>query len=96
MNLQVSGFAPYKAQNIVVEVTQTTSVSPQLSLAGAVEKLNVTADAPLLNTDSATTGRVVNEQAVQNLPLPTRNFQQLLALSLGTNAPLAVSNELGR
>jgi hypothetical protein len=96
LTLQVSGFATFKADDVVVEVTQATSVSPQLSLAGAVEKLNVTADAPLLNTNEATTGRVIDEQAVHDLPLPTRNFQQLLALSPGTNAPLTVNTELGR
>lgn len=90
------GFANFRAQNVVVNVTVTTNLSPQLLLAGATATVQVTSSVPLLDTEEATTGRVVDATAVHDLPLPTRNFQQLLALSPGTNAPLTVNTELGR
>jgi hypothetical protein len=96
VNVQASGFAPFKAESVAVDVTESTSVSPQLAPAGATTTVNVSSAVPLLNTQEATTGRVIDEQAVHDLPLPTRNFQQLLALSPGTNAPLTVNTELGR
>ena len=33
---------------------------------------------------------------MRDLPLPTRNFQQLLALTTGTSGPIQNSSELGR
>ena len=96
VTVQAAGFAPFRADNVAVDVTLSTAVSPQLSAAGSRETVTVTSDEPLLNTEESTTGRVIDEQAVRDLPLPTRNFQQLLALSPGTNAQLSVNTELGR
>jgi len=45
---------------------------------------------------SSQQGRVIEERGLRQLPLPTRNFQQLLALSPGTVANLANNTELGR
>jgi hypothetical protein len=96
LSVQANGFAAFRAENIVVNVTVSTMISPKLAPAGANTIVEVTTQSPLLNTQDATTGRVIDEQAVHQLPLPTRNFQQLLALSPGTNAPLTVNTELGR
>lgn len=96
VSVQAQGFAAFRAENVLVNVTETTAVSPALAAAGATTTVEVTSEAPLLNTQDATTGRVIDEHAVHDLPLPTRNFQQLLALSPGTNAPLTVNTELGR
>ncbi|HEX6729528.1 MAG TPA: hypothetical protein VF074_05935, partial [Pyrinomonadaceae bacterium] len=41
-------------------------------------------------------GRVVNSRAVTELPLATRNFTQILALSAGTSAVLPDNTALGR
>src|SRR6476620_5047225 len=42
----VTGFAPAKAENIVVEVGQTTTVELVLSVSGQVAEVSVTAEAP--------------------------------------------------
>lgn len=96
VEVRAPGFAEFTAQNVAVEVTVSTVVSPQLAPASAQTTVEVSAEGPVLNTEDATAGRVINEDAVHDLPLPTRNFQQLLALSPGTNAALTVSTELGR
>lgn len=96
VTIQAQGFAIFRAEDVIVNLTATTDVSPRLAPAGSTTTVEVTTEAPLLNTQNATTGRVVDERAVHDLPLPTRNFQQLLALSPGTNAPLTVNTELGR
>src|SRR5208283_2525210 len=41
-------------------------------------------------------GTVIDETQVRDLPLPTRNFQQLLALTTGTSGPIQNSSDLGR
>jgi hypothetical protein len=96
VKVQASGFAPYTMQGVSVEVTVSTKVSPQLAPPSAVSSVTVSAEAPVLDTEDAAEGRVIEQQTVHDLPLPTRNFQQLLALSPGTNAALTVNTELGR
>ncbi len=96
VTVSAKGFAAYHAENVAVDITLSTNVSPELAPEGSKSTVTVTADQPLLDTEEPTTGRVIDEQAVHDLPLPTRNFQQLLALSPGTNASLSVNTELGR
>jgi hypothetical protein len=96
LNASRVSFAAFTIQDVIVEVTVSTEIDPVLSPAGTTTTVTVSAGAPLLNTDSATTGRVIEEQVIRDLPLPTRNFQQLLGLSPGTNISLAENTELGR
>ena len=53
-------------------------------------------EVPLVQTTSAATGHVINEQQARELTLPTRNFQQILTLSPGTVASLSNNSEMGR
>ena len=94
--VQSNGLAAYTAQHVVVEVTVSTRIVAQLAPQGEKTTVRVSSEAPVLDTSDATEGRVINEVVVHDLPLPTRNFQQLLALSPGTNAALTISTELGR
>jgi hypothetical protein len=97
-SLQVSapGFSAYTANGINVGVTEFIDVSPKLQVGGATTNVQVTAEAPLVQTETATTGRVVEEREVHELPLPTRNYQQLLGLQPGTSIPLTNNIALGR
>ena len=97
-SLQVTakGFATYTAGGIRVGVTETADVSPQLQVGAATTNVQVTAEAPLVQTETASTGRVVEEREVHELPLPTRNYQQLLGLQPGTSIPLTNNIALGR
>ena len=52
--------------------------------------------APLIQTDGPQLGRVVDSRAVAELPLATRNFLQILALSPGTFVDLPDNTALGR
>jgi hypothetical protein len=49
-----------------------------------------------VQTTSAATGHVINEQQARELTLPTRNFQQILTLPPGTVASLTNNSEMGR
>src|SRR5205807_8810503 len=54
-----------------------------------------TAPSPIQN-DGPQRGRVVDSRAVSELPLATRNFTQLLALSPGAAVALPDNSALGR
>ena len=90
------GFKTAAFDNVSVAITQTTEISPALGLAAATESVSISAEPPLVETSAPTTGRVIGETQVRQLPLPTRNFQQLLTLSPGTTANLSNNTEMGR
>ncbi|MBY0505699.1 MAG: TonB-dependent receptor [Bryobacteraceae bacterium] len=82
--------------NVILGVTERIAVNVVLKPASVSERVEVTSAAPLLQTESAALGRVVEGTAVKELPLSTRNFTQLLALSPGTSGPLNDAGALGR
>lgn len=90
------GFKTIVVENVEVRITQTTSVNITLPPAAQVEVVTVTAEPPLIQETTSQQGRVVEERSIRQLPLPTRNFQQLLALSPGTVASLSNNTEMGR
>ncbi len=53
-------------------------------------------ETPLVQADNATRGTVIQQDQIRQLPLPTRNFQQLLTLTPGTSGPVQNSSDLGR
>lgn len=90
------GFKTVVLENVEVRITQTTTLTVMLEAAAQVEIVTITAEPPLVQVESAKMGRVIEERSIRQLPLPTRNFQQLLALSPGTSASLTNNTELGR
>ncbi len=91
-----SGFASAKLKGIVVQLTGSTVADVALKVAGAPTTVSVTGESPLVQTESSARGTVIDETQVRDLPLPTRNFQQLLALTTGTSGSIENSSELGR
>ncbi|MGA3011565.1 MAG: TonB-dependent receptor [Terracidiphilus sp.] len=90
-----TGFAPM-LRHVTLNVTEHIAVDITLVVTANNQEIVVTADAPILQTQDNTLGRVVDGQAIKQLPLATRNFTQILALSPGTNVPLNDATALGR
>ena len=67
---------------------QRHTVDAELQLSQREESVTVSADSTILQTESATLGHVVDSTQVTTLPLVTRNFTQLTALSPGATASL--------
>ena len=96
LEVSLSGFAPSKLEGITVQITESTVIDIALKVGGTATTVSVTGEAPLVQTESSARGTVISETQVRDLPLPTRNFQQLLALTTGTSGPIENSSELGR
>lgn len=90
------GFSSAVVEEVRVQITQTATVNISLAVAGSASTVTVTADPPTVQLESSQVGRVIDERAISQLPLPTRNFQQLLTLSPGTYASVSNNTELGR
>src|SRR5208282_1818094 len=96
LEVSASGFALAKVGDVVVKITETTSVDVSLHVASQQEVITVEAAPPLVQTEDAARGTVIDQTEIRQLPLPTRNFQQLLTLTTGTSGPVQNSSELGR
>jgi hypothetical protein len=80
----------------VVNITQTTTVDAQLGGGGGTNTVTVEAEAPVLQAETSQNGRVVTGETLRQLPLATRNFQQLLTLQAGAQSSVSNTTELGR
>ncbi len=78
---QKSGFKVATRTNIELQVQQTARIDLALEVGQVSESVEVSALAPLLTTENATTGAVIEQKRITDLPLNGRNFLSLVALS---------------
>ena len=96
VEVKAAGFAPGIAETVEVRVTETTRLSLALKPGAVATEVSVVAQVAEVNTSDASTGEAIGSSTIENLPLATRNFQQLLTLSTGTAASLNQNASLGR
>ena len=84
------------AEDVAVRITETTTLDMPLRWPSQKAVVEVTAETTLVQTENAAQGTVIEQEQIRQLPLPTRNFQQLLTLTPGTSGPVQNSSELGR
>ncbi len=80
-----SGFKTSEVSSVTVNVTETPVLDRTLEVGAQSEQVTVEATAELLQTSSSTLGTTVGGNTVTALPLSSRNYTQILALSAGTN-----------
>jgi outer membrane receptor protein involved in Fe transport len=96
LEITASGFRPVLVDEVRINVTQTTTLPVRLDAATVSGMVTIKAEAPLVQQETSQVGRTIEEDTIRQLPLPTRNFQQLLTLSPGTSSSVANNTELGR
>lgn len=89
---QATGFEPKSIHAIAVNVGEVTSLSLKL----AVNKVDATVLVDITQPQTSALGRVTDESTIEELPLASRNYTQILALSPGVNVPLPDATALGR
>ena len=95
VTVKAAGFASHTSKVIEVTVSETTSLNVTLAIATASMSVQVTNDAELADLESSTLGGLVNDRAVQALPLSSRNYTQIMGLSPGVVADLPTATVLG-
>jgi hypothetical protein len=80
VEVQKSNFKRFVRDRAPVQVSSTTRVDVALQVGEVTETVEVTTQAPLLQTDSGTLGTVVEGKTVEEMPLNGRNTMNLLAL----------------
>lgn len=84
VTIQAPGFRTVTHQSVVLNVGDQASLDATLELLPAQESIRVNADHPLVNSESASVGTVVDRKFVENMPLNGRSFQSLIYLTPGT------------
>jgi hypothetical protein len=89
LDVLASGFKTEKQAHVVVEVSARVLQNFQLQPGQVSETVEVTSQAPILQSQDASVGQVVDQRGINDLPLNGRNFTFLAQLSAGVNTPEA-------
>ena len=87
VRVDLSGFRPLVRDGIHLATGETIRLDLDLALGDVNETVTVTADAPLLQGETASLGQVVDHQKIVELPLNGRSFISLAALAPGVALP---------
>ena len=90
-----SGFKQFVSSGVVLEVTQAARLDIQLTVGAVSEQVLVTGEAPVLETESASRGAVIDRTKMIELPLNGRDYNQLALLSPGVLAPTPRLQSIG-
>ena len=85
------GFGPVTQTGIVLVVSQEAVINLTLQVGSTQQVVQVTGDAPLVDTTNGSIGAVVNEDQVADLPLNGRNYVDLALMQPGTAPDYAFS-----
>lgn len=77
---ELSGFAPQK-RTVVLNVGATLTINPQLQIGGVQETVTVEAGSPLVETSATVRTTTVDADAISNLPINGRRFQDFVTLT---------------
>ena len=91
-----NGFSVTVAPGIRVNVTETARFDVAMKVGAITQNITVEAAPTMVQTESSTLGHVVDDRAIEALPLDTRNYTQIIGLSPGVEAPVTNASELGR
>ncbi len=83
------GFKKAIRQGVKVDTASSSSANFRLEIGGVQEEVTISADAPLLNTETGTTTHTITERQLQDVPLNNRSV-----LDLAVTAP-NVSGDAG-
>lgn len=90
VTVSASGYQTVTRENIVLQIGDRLPVDVQLPPAGVAGEVTVTAEPPLVQTESSERGRVITGREVTELPLSGRNFTQLATLTPGVSRSINI------
>lgn len=93
---QKGSFKTLTRAGVRINVTEISTLDLRMEVGEVSEKISIVSDAVQVQTESSALGRVIDERTITNLPLVTRNFTQILALSAGIVSNVTDASGLGR
>src|SRR5207247_9007443 len=87
LKVEAEGFKSLRREHMQLTVGDRTRLTVKLALGSVSEQIVVQGDPTGIRTESAQLGQVVSRQAILDLPLKSRDFIGLVALSTGVGLP---------
>src|SRR6201987_2831705 len=88
LEFDLTGFKKNVRRGVSLDLNQVITLNMTMQLGASKEIVDVTSEAPLVETSSTQLGAVVNDRAVSQLPLNSRDTYQLLQLQPGVQSQL--------
>src|SRR5258705_7861103 len=81
IDAEKAGFKRTSQPEVVVQVQQTSSINLTMQVGDVTQTVEVTSETPLLQSDSASLGQIIDERKTNEIPLNGRNVFNLITLS---------------
>jgi hypothetical protein len=94
VQFELTGFKKNLQKGVIVDVNQVVTLNSTLQIGASQETVDVTSEAPQVDTTSTQLGAVINDRSVNELPLNTRDTYQFLQLQPGVQSQLGSSGSL--
>ncbi|HLX86233.1 MAG TPA: carboxypeptidase regulatory-like domain-containing protein [Terriglobales bacterium] len=94
LEFDLTGFKKNLQKAVEVSLNQVVTLNSVLQIGATKETVEVTSEAPLVDTTSTQLGAVMDAKQVANLPLNSRDTYQLLQLQPGVMSTVGSSNTL--
>jgi hypothetical protein len=91
LTFDLTGFKTNLRKGIALELNQVITFNSVLQIGETKEVVEVTSEAPLVDTTSTQLGAIVNNRSVNELPLNARDSYQFLQLQPGVQSQLGSS-----
>ena len=83
VEVTAQGFAPFKRENLALLVSTPATLNVTMQVEGSTVRVEVTGEAPLVNTQDASIGNAFTERQLIRLPSEGRDPAAILALQPG-------------
>ncbi len=94
MDFDLAGFKKSVQRAVNVDLNQIVTVNSVLQVGETKETVEVTSEAPLIDTTSTQLGAIMDSRQVSTLPLNSRDTYQLLQLQPGVMSTVGSSNTI--
>lgn len=96
IHFRAPGFTPAVFRGVAVGLSETATINVILQIARSDVEITVNDTPPTIRSDGAGLASTIDARNLETLPLPTRNFLQLLTLGPGVTGPLTNNSAIGR
>jgi hypothetical protein len=94
LSFELTGFKKDLRHGVTLELNQIVTLNMVMQIGQAQEVVDVTSEAPLVDTTSTQLGAVVDDRTVSQLPLNSRDTYQFLQLQPGVMSTVGSSNSI--
>jgi len=96
VRIEAGGFKAAEIASATVSVTETAVLDRALEVGSQAQAVTVQSEVEAIQTTSSALGTIANSRTVTELPLNTRNYTNLLAMSAGVSGNVSNATQIGK